>query len=147
VDSLGQRVAAKKKEMRKELDEKLVKEFPLLFKDRHASEMKTAMCWGFDCGDGWYFLIHHLCSTIQGRIDSNPHMKLPQPTVFQVKEKFGSLRFYVDFADDETRGMIWLAEHMSAYICEKCGKEGRIIYERGWYRCRCYSCWKKERKV
>jgi hypothetical protein len=131
--------------MRKELDDKLVKEFPKLFKDRHGDMRETAMVWGFDCGDGWYFLIRNLCQSIQGRIDSNPHLKLHQPTVFQVKEKFGSLRFYTDASDQETYGMIWFAEHLSSHICEECGKEGRIIKEGGWYSCRCYGCWKKEK--
>jgi hypothetical protein len=48
--------------MRKKLDEALCEKYPLIFKDRHANMQVTAMCWGFDCGDGWYNIIDTLCS-------------------------------------------------------------------------------------
>ena len=38
--------------MKKELDEALVAKYPKIFKYRHAPMTHTAMCWGFDCGDG-----------------------------------------------------------------------------------------------
>lgn len=50
--------------MKKELDEALCKKYPLIFKDRHGDMKETAMCWGFDCGDGWYGLIDHLCQVL-----------------------------------------------------------------------------------
>lgn len=55
--------------MRKELDEKLCEKYPLIFSQRHAPMTETAMCWGFDCGDGWYDLIDVLCHQIQSHID------------------------------------------------------------------------------
>jgi hypothetical protein len=55
--------------MKTELDEELCKKYPKIFRDRHASMMTTAMCWGFECGEGWYSIINHLCSNIQGHID------------------------------------------------------------------------------
>ncbi len=53
--------------MRKELDEKLCATYPLLFVDRYEDMTKTAMCWGFDCGDGWYPLINALCERLYAR--------------------------------------------------------------------------------
>ena len=35
--------------MNEELDNKLVKAFPLLYGDRNAPMQSTAMCWGFSC--------------------------------------------------------------------------------------------------
>lgn len=55
--------------MRKELDELLCEKYPRIFKDRHAPMTHTAMCWGFDCGDGWFNIIDSLCSNIQNHID------------------------------------------------------------------------------
>lgn len=52
-----------------ELDEKLVEKYPKIFRDRHASMQVTAMCWGFDCGDGWYNILDALCCQIQHHID------------------------------------------------------------------------------
>jgi hypothetical protein len=55
--------------MNNELDEKLVEKYPKIFKHRHASMQITAMCWGFDCGDGWYNILDALCCQIQHHID------------------------------------------------------------------------------
>ncbi len=55
--------------MSPEKDEELCKKYPKIFKDRYADMRTTAMCWGFECGDGWYNIIDKLCSNIQGHID------------------------------------------------------------------------------
>lgn len=55
--------------MKTKLDEELCKKYPKIFRDRHASMMTTAMCWGFECGEGWYNIIDKLCANIQGHID------------------------------------------------------------------------------
>lgn len=126
--------------MKQELDEQLCKKYPKIFQNRNESEKVTAMCWGFECGDGWYWLINQLCEAIQGRIDANPHLKIHQPVAEQVKEKFGGLRFYVDGADEETYGMIELAEHLSYNICEQCGSTEDIGYTSGWITTLCKKC-------
>ena len=58
------------------------------------------------------------------------------PTVVQVKEKFGSLRFYVDRATDEHYNYIRFAENLSAVTCEECGAPGKMR-GRGWYYTAC----------
>jgi hypothetical protein len=50
--------------MRKELDEALCAKYPLIFKDRNADMRTTAMCWGFECGNGWYNIIDILCGLL-----------------------------------------------------------------------------------
>jgi hypothetical protein len=50
--------------MRKELDEALCAKYPLIFRDRHENMQVTAMCWGFECGDGWYNIIDILCGLL-----------------------------------------------------------------------------------
>jgi len=50
--------------MRKELDEALVAKYPLIFKDRNGDMRTTAMCWGFEVGDGWYNIIDILCGKL-----------------------------------------------------------------------------------
>lgn len=50
--------------MRKELDEALCAKYPLIFKDRNENMRVTAMCWGFECGDGWYNIIDILCGLL-----------------------------------------------------------------------------------
>ncbi|HRS26017.1 MAG TPA: hypothetical protein P5140_05690 [Methanofastidiosum sp.] len=129
--------------MRPELDMKLVRSFPKIFRDRHESPTKTAMCWGFMCGDGWYALIYTLCSLIQEYIDKN---NLSQVVAVEVKEKYGGLRFYTDYEDDVIGSYIWFAEEMSCRICEVCGTtvnvKQRLLGR--WIYTRCNKCWQKE---
>lgn len=57
--------------MSPEHDKALCEKYPLIFANRHGDVRTTAMCWGFECGDGWYNIINNLCSNIQARIDWN----------------------------------------------------------------------------
>jgi hypothetical protein len=59
--------------MREELDTRLVKKYPKIFVDRYKGMLETCMYWGFECGDGWYWLIDNLCQSIQSYIDSNSY--------------------------------------------------------------------------
>lgn len=53
--------------MKEELDRKLVEKYPLIFKNRHAPMTETAMCWGFEHGDGWYNIIDTLCGLLYSK--------------------------------------------------------------------------------
>jgi hypothetical protein len=59
-----------------------------------------------------------------------------QVTAQQVKEKFGTLRFYVTGGDSEIHGMIQMAETMSAVTCEDCGSPGTTVAG-GWVQTLC----------
>jgi hypothetical protein len=114
--------------MREELDSLLCQKYPKMFVNRNKSMQETCMYWGFSCDDGWFDLIDELCGNIQSYIDSNsraPDKIIPQVTVDQVKEKFGTLRFYTTGGDRLIDGMIWFAESMSGRICETCGAPGK----------------------
>lgn len=58
-----------------------------------------------------------------------------------MKEKFGSIRWYHqadedhEYVDDITDAV----EHLSGFICEDCGRPGRIR-NGGWLRCQCNRC-------
>jgi len=130
--------------MKKELDEKLVKKYPKIFVDRYAPMDQTAMCWGFEHGDGWYWLLDNLCGSIQSYIDSNKHLKIPQVVAMQVKEKFGGLRFYYIGGDKYIDGMVSLAEDMSYNICEVCGSTEHVGQTKGWIETLCKKCAIKE---
>jgi hypothetical protein len=67
---------------------------------------------------------------------------IPQVTLDQVKEKFGTLRFYYTGGDDIIDGMVQMAEGMSGVTCEGCGNVG----ERrggGWVHTYCEPCEEK----
>ena len=64
---------------------------------------------------------------------------IPQVTLDQVKEKFGTLRFYYSGGDDVIDGMVRMAESMTEVTCEECGNIG----ERrggGWIHTYCTPC-------
>ena len=91
----------------------------------------------FECGDGWYNLLDTVCKCIQNYIDRQPISDpVPQVTADQVKEKFGTLRFYVTGGDRTTDGMIESAENLSAHICEVCGNRGEVR-DGSWIRTLC----------
>lgn len=92
--------------------------------------------WGrwISCGPGWYPLL----------AETNRKMKylLPNYEIHQVKEKYGTLRFYWG-AECESSILAeimydieYAAENKSASICETCGKYGKIRYG-GWIRTLC----------
>ena len=156
--------------MRKELDELLCEKYPKIFRDRNAPMNQTCMCWGFDCGDGWFNIIDMLCANIQSHIENvekqrehtirwNNQVNDPdydwsdkasfikreerpvpelvdQVVAVQVKEKFGTLRFYYNGGDDFINGLERMAESMSAVTCEECGNPGTIT-KGGWIRTLC----------
>lgn len=142
--------------MRDDLDRALCEKYPLLFKNRNAPMSETCMCWGFDHSNGWYQIINNLCANIQNHIDwshksnawdlkwNQEHPEEPRPVrdivpqvvVDQVKEKFGTLRFYYSGGDDTIDGMVRMAESMSAVMCEECGNPG-TQNSRGWIKTLC----------
>jgi hypothetical protein len=132
--------------VRDDLDRKLCEKYPKIFRDRNGSMQETCMCWGFEHGDGWYDIIDTACASIQGHVNSKRHQHPEmsdeefddehQPVAAQVKEKFGSLRFYVDNGDDYVDGVIAMAEGISYRTCEVCGKPG-TPRRGGWIRTLC----------
>ena len=112
--------------MREELDNALCQKYPLIFVNRGKDMKESCMYWGFSCGDGWYDLLDRLCESIQSYIDNNSTEKnpIPQLVAEQVKEKFGTLRFYYTGGDDYISGLVAMAESMSAVTCEQCGNPG-----------------------
>jgi hypothetical protein len=84
--------------MKKELEMKLVKKFPIIFSQYGGDMRDTCMAWGMTCGDGWYNIIHDLCENVTTLI-GDKNIKV---TAAQVKEKLGGLRFYYDFEAPET---------------------------------------------
>jgi hypothetical protein len=114
--------------MNKEHTDKLLKDFPDLYKQYYLPMQQTCMCWGFDVNDGWFKLIYDLSTNI-AKIN-------PKCETCQVKEKFGGLRFYVDHGDEATYKLISKAEEDSFKICEVCGLPGKLN-EEGWISVKC----------
>ena len=190
--------------MKQTLDKLLCEKYPKMLVNRDKSMMETCMCWGFECGEGWFNILDQLMGNIQHHIDwkekqhnwavkynemaqagKSGNIKLfadlvaeeyadkptigadyirerceemiknplrdvpelvPQVTLDQVKEKFGTLRFYYTGGDEYIDGLVSMAESMSAVTCETCGNPGEQT-RGGWIKTICKPCTKEKVKV
>ena len=116
--------------MNAELTNRLFDKYPKIFEGKDKGIRESLIAFGCEHGDGWYWLIDNLCESLQATTDNRtpPH---PQVVATQVKEKFGSLRFYVGGATDGQYGMIEVAENMSYHICEVCGSTDDVTQSSG----------------
>jgi len=102
----------------------------------------------FECLGGW----NDMLDKLSGELDVLVSRLDIQLEVRQVKEKFGTLRYYVALDGDEThisivRHLITYYESKSATICEECGStSGKNRDVNGWYMCRCEECFEKMNK-
>lgn len=62
--------------------------------------------------------------------------KVTQVVADQVKEKFGTLRFYFHGGDEYCRGVAAMAESMTVFTCEECGAPG-TQNRGGWIKTLC----------
>lgn len=174
--------------MNEKLDKALCEKYPKIFADRHKSPQITCMHWGFCCGDGWYNIIDMMCAAMTNtyetglmvdektanllgleydrKSDPDPldkryffSVKTPQLVASQVKEKYGTLRFYYRLEFDpkfnelaygthsvpEAKkiadgygsffdGIVHMGEIMSSKTCEVTGAPGELHVGGGWYR-------------
>ena len=108
-------------------------------KHKYPEQIHHRVALGMDCGSyigkGWYDIICDLDDAIS--------KIYPMYIVDQVKEKFGTLRFYLNAADDIIHGMIWMATEVSGRTCEDCGSMNDVIQTEGWVTTICKSCLEK----
>ncbi len=83
-----------------------------------------------DCGKGWWPLLAELDSKLAD-ID-------PDYTIYQIKEKFGGLRYY--FAPSfpnrapEMNALVTEYERRCGQLCEVTGKEGVLMVRNGYFK-------------
>lgn len=121
--------------MRMELEAKLVKDFPDLFKGKDKPVTESLMSFGCECDDGWYGIIRGLCHAIH---QHRKHNEI-EFEFTQVKEKFGGLRVYYFGGDAFVDGVIRMAEEMAYKTCEVCGNPGTLCNAGTWLKTLCDS--------
>lgn len=79
--------------------------------------------------------VRRIAMTIQAWFISEMYIyvKPRQVKVAQYKEKFGTLRVYVDSGDKTIDGMIRFAEYLSSKTCQDSGKPGDMSRRGSWY--------------
>ena len=158
--------------MKQELEQQLIAKYPKLFRDVNKSPQETLICFGAECGDGWYGILDNLCGYITYLQTSvryylglrkdikdgkfNVEFSCPDVVFMQIKEKYGTLRVYWNFAEIENydelksrlekpeeldeyidkyynkiENVIDFCEYLSSKTCEMTGKPGKL-YSKGW---------------
>jgi hypothetical protein len=118
--------------MSSEKTEALLKVFPDLYTEYNLSPTDSLMCFGFECGNGWFDLLWRLSKKISECKEG--------VIAIQVKEKYGTLRFYIGGGSDKVFNIIDEAERESKHICEECGDKGELRERGVWLKTVCETC-------
>jgi len=133
--------------MKVELQNELFEKYPKIFRQKDLPMQETCMCWGIETGDGWYNIIDMLCLQIEWHTAHNlkkdEDSDLVQVEAVQVKEKYGTLRFYYNGGNEFIHGLVSMAEGMSGRTCEECGAPG-TQNNTGWIKTQCVPCRDKQ---
>jgi hypothetical protein len=142
--------------MRIELQKQLKDKYPLLYKNLmnpEATPRTTCLFFGLECGEGWFGIIDRLSAKLEPLIaqaikdnQDNPELDGYHPCAEQIKEKFGGLRFYMNWGTQEMYDLISATEDESYHTCEVCGKaEINASSSGGWVSTVCEECRDKYR--
>lgn len=90
-----------------------------------------------ECEKGWWKVIE-TCHESLKLID-------PDYEPVQIKEKYGSLRYYFNTSKtgealNAMHAIVARAEILSTQTCENCGHSGKTEKIRGWYKTLCEIC-------
>lgn len=118
--------------MKDELEKKLVEKYPELFRGKDKPPTESLMCFGCECGDGWFDIIDRACALIANHMKYRP--ECPPVEFSQIKEKFGTLRLYYFGGDEYVSGVCSMAEAMSSRVCEVSGERGNLCHAGTWLR-------------
>ena len=98
--------------------------------------------WEF--GYGWDTLIENLVAAIDREIERDPSLAEGDSPfrILQMKEKFGSLRFYHSGGNERIYGLVDMTEKLSGSVCEICGSLGTACGRVGgsWVKTLCEDC-------
>lgn len=130
----------RKNSMKKELEQALAERFPFMRRGPSIGEQHTACgrvedlysAFGLEMDDGWFQLIWDMCGEITAVYAAVG--QTPDLVVDQVKEKYGTLRFYWHPREGavfrelhrQVDDIVDRYEEKSACVCECCGAPGEL---------------------
>lgn len=117
----------------------LFNKYPKIFIQNNWHVTHTGTYWGLDIEKGWYHIIDDLCQKIQDNVDKR---EIEQINAVRIKEKFGGLRFYVNYHDDEIFKLIRQAEYKCTSTCKNCSGKGKARRDHyGHINILCHDCY------
>lgn len=110
-------------QLNQNLTEQLYLNFPHLYRSRHKTMYESGMCWGFQCGDGWFQILYDLSQKLSNYLIQHPAVDFE---VTQVKSKLGFLHVGLSFHNADLRKLIDLACQQAQITCELTGSQGKL---------------------
>jgi hypothetical protein len=110
-------------QLNQNLTEQLYQEFPSLYRGRNKTMYESGMCWGFQCGDGWFQILYDLSQKLSDYLIQHPAVDFE---VTQVKSKLSFLHVGLSFHNTDLRKLIDLACQQAQITCELTGKPGKL---------------------
>jgi len=156
--------------MKKELEEKIYAIDPVFFREKDMDMTKTCMCWGLECGDGWFEPVKRLAekASLLNQMLAPLNMCV---NASQIKSKFAEFRCYWEMSVLDTRNdypltdaqqdLVDTAQRMMddavdacerecSQTCELCGKTATFSDEMtvcgSWLTVKCKDCAQKEQR-
>lgn len=119
--------------MKQKVIDQFKKDFPKVFKNN----MGISFC----IGDGWTDILKEALGKIESSLNEDDKFE-----IFQVKEKFGGVRFYCSTLNQTIKEAVRWLEEKSYSVCEQCGAPGRESSYTAWIKTLCESCDEKRYK-
>ena len=132
-----------------ELNKRLIERYPFLeIKGWNSSEANDFHSTWLDCmPDGWKKTLGiPLCEELREELLRVDPSLLNTYRVSQVKEKYGTLRWYDDDYSDQIQDILTKYEDISRFTCVVCGKINVPIFDDGWISPFCVECYKSHRE-
>lgn len=124
----------------------LCEKYQHMFEVRNRPGLKEPIqLFGFEVQEGWYFIISMLMGYIDSHLKRNP--QLDNFKIIQIKEKFGTLRFYHRGGDEVIHQMVAMVEELSWTTCEFCGSNQNIMRSKPWIKTACKNCVETSDKI
>ena len=117
----------------------MVEKCPLLYGDivEGLPIDSTCMSWGFIIGSGRFELVRDISMKLEVILQGMSEDDRRSNRAFQVKEKFGGLRFHLHSGTEEMLDLIDEAESLSYKTCEICGSKGHLRNDLSWIATLC----------
>jgi len=110
----------------------LYQKYPYLFEGTTLPKSKSPMAYGMQIGEGWTPIVERLSAELTELF--------PKVQYFQIKEKFGVLRVYVNLNGEDFESIYNLIDKYvieSKKVCEICGADGVLRTDRKWIQTLC----------
>jgi CRP/FNR family transcriptional regulator, cyclic AMP receptor protein len=123
-----------------ELELKFKERWPDWFRHLYSDPRTSCLYLGFTHGDGWFDLVWQLCEQIEPIVLAEPG---PEPfEVYQVKKKFGGLRFYNNHPSERIEQLSTEAAVRSFHVCRNLWWAGFLGWPMRATPCHPYCPWK-----